>query len=258
MALGGRKTLVALSVVVALGLSAASRADATLVLAGTADGNDFCAVDNDAFVCGHGMVISDVDGAVGVLDLGASNTFGAIELNGAVSAQLIGPPFNILASSTIAIRNTNAIGGASADLTLAISATDFVGPATEAVTTGSGTWVVATGSTADLGWWNDPGNAQGAETPGDRPGGLVDFFSDTADDAADSFSHNGGPFAVNDPGLFSMTLGLDVTLTGGGRLISEGMAEIKPTDVPEPASMALFGLGLAAVGAISQRRRLRK
>src|SRR5262249_48189949 len=104
-------------------------------------------------------------------------------------------------------------------------------------------------------WYDDPANGQGGLSAGaGQPGNLLDTFTETAGPAnPDSFSHNGGPFAVNDPGPFSMTVQFDATIGPGVRLTGRQQTEIKPDDAPVPAPSALLLLG-SALGLLAWRR----
>jgi hypothetical protein len=255
MRLGLRRFVSALGMTAVVGLAAAPDADASLILAASAGGANICAVDNNAFACAFGVQVPDTDPTLGTLALGSTTTpilVGGLSVLGSVHTATFGPPNNLLDSSSLEVLNTT---GAPVSAMVAVGSTDFVGPATQAFTTGSGTWVTANGSTINLSWYNDPANAQGADTPLDRPGVLVNSFADLAVGPLDSFSHSGGPFAVADPGLFSMTLGFDFTLVPGGSLLSRGQAELKPTAVPEPVSLALLAMGLGAA-AVRRRKRM--
>jgi hypothetical protein len=248
------RTLSALGMTGALTLASASSADAALLLYATIGGSNFCAADNMlAGVCaGGGTFLADLDADVGDLNLG-NNTLAGLDITGSFHQQSIaGAPggLNVLQSGSTSIVNNT---GATVAASVIISATDFIGPATTAFTTGSGTWTNADGSTIQMRWYNDPLNRQGAEAAGDTPGTLLDTFNDTAVGAFDSTSHNGGPFAVVDPALFSMTLAFDLTLVNGGTLTSRGQSEGKPRVVPEPASLVLLGLGFLGAG-IARRR----
>ena len=110
----------------------------------------------------------------------------------------------------------------------------------------------AVGSNVTLNWYNDPENVQGAGTPTDTPGILIDTFSKTVTVDADSFAHNGsGP--TSDPGLFSMTLQETGKLVADGQFLNNGSTEIKPQSVSEPRALGI--LGLALFGAWLLRRR---
>lgn len=250
-----RKTLVAVGAAAALGLAVPSPARAALLLATTVNGVNYCAVDNDAFVCGFGTQITDTDPTAGSLALGSAGS--PVDLNGLiVSGSLhtatVGA-LNVLNSSSLNV--TNSTGG---DITaqVSVSATDFTGPVTQYSAAGSGTWQTAAGSSIDMSWFNDPTNDQGAETSADRPGNMVHSFAHLATNPlSEAFSTDTGlqNLAVPDPALFSMTVGFDFTLVSGGELISRGQTLLKPlAAVPEPASLALFGL--AAIAFARKRR----
>ncbi len=218
----------------------APAAHATLLLSGSVNATNFCASDQNVG-CGFGGVILDGNPAVNRLGLDAV-VINGVEVFGSLAIARYGSPQNILNSSSLQIINTNPF---EVDIVVTVSATDYVPPSLIAFTSGSGTFQDVAGSTVDLRWWNDPLNRQGAETPGDTPGNLLDFFNFVSAFAPQSFAHNGGPFNVLDLLPYSMTLQFQVTLPAGAELVSRGQTVNKDiAEISEPASSLLFGTGL--------------
>lgn len=236
-----------LSAVVGFSLLGAPRdAHATLQLFASVGGTTFQAIDN---------VLNDINPAIGQLALAPNLNVGGLNVQGSFHTSSRAGGNNLITSGSSTVINTT---GAPITADVVVGDNNFIGPATTVTTTGSGTWTNANGSTILLQWYDDPGNAQPADSVGDAPGNVVDTFSDTAVGALDSFSHNGGPFAVNDPANFSMTLRFTFTLVGGGQLTSRGQSELKPTVggvIPEPSTMVMAIAGLPLVGLVAWRRR---
>jgi hypothetical protein len=225
----------------------------TLRFAASIAGVNLCAADNNV-PCGFGTQLLDVDAAIGTLFIGGAAPIvaGGLEIKGSISTADLAN--RVLGSSALTIRNPT---GAPVSATIAVGATGFIGPATGAVTSGSGTFVNAGGATATMTWCNDPTNSQGAETADDCIG-AIDTFTFSVPDGAqvESFAHTGGPFAVSDPSPFSMTMLVTFTLPAGGQLISRGQV-IEAVDVPAvdcsvatrtlwPANHDLVNVGLTA------------
>jgi hypothetical protein len=219
---------------------AGSSAQAALMISGDIGGTTFHCVDQD-FSC-------DTNALVGTLQL-SNQTINGVSINGSIQSSTKEAGNNVLSTSSLSIVNNS---GSSKTIQFTVGDTGFIGPATEVFTSGSGTWSNAVGSSLTDTWFDDPANAQGAETVGDTPGTAVDTFTANALARADSFSHSEiNP--VNDPGLFSMTLNASGTLVNGGSLVSNGEVEIKTATVREPGSLAIIGSAL--IGFVLYRRR---
>jgi hypothetical protein len=254
-----RKKVSAVAMAVALGLLAPS-AEAVLILSANVGGTLICATDEVvAGACpGGGTRIPDAAlGVPGTLALGDATTpvlVGGLSVLGSVHTSTKGPPQNILNSSSLTV--SNPLGGAGTIFSqVRVGDTNYTGPSNQAIFSGSGTWQNAAGSDIRLRYWNDPNNAQGAEAFNDNPGILLADFTDFITLAADATSFAGAT-AVNDPGLFSMTIGFDFNLVDGGQLNSRGQTLLTPTAaVPEPGALGLLSTALLALGWTRRKRR---
>jgi hypothetical protein len=218
---------------------------ATLQLAADINGTLFSCVDQAA---------CDTNAAVGQLQI-ANQTIAGVEVVGSSQFQTIGTT-NFLNTSSFQFINHNLTDAA---ITLAIGGINFLGPVNSFAASGSGTWQSADSSTINLTYWGDATNTQGADTPTDLPGIQLATFSDLAVGPADAFSFStSGPFAA--AGLHGMSLGTTGVLDAwdgiaGNESVLVGRSQtiITTQAVPEPATLALFGLGIAALGFMRRR-----
>lgn len=261
------KRLAALGSALALALALASPAQATLMVSGSFDGQAAVfAIDNSVLsTCGAiavGCQVPDLDPAIGVLVLGPTNAGvgGGLSIQGTVqTSDKGGAPGTLNRLDSTGTQVTSNVG--THTYVVAIGDTNFTGPAVTATTTGAGQFSHLGGgfgtTTILMEWFNDPTNEQGAQSPTDTPGIAIDTFSFTpvAAQNPSSFSHNGGPFAVNDPALFSMTLQFEGTLGEGVRLTGREMTLLKPVAaVPNPSALLLFGAAFLSLPLIRRFR----
>jgi hypothetical protein len=266
---GLRTMLKTLSAALLSSLLLAGPASATLQLSASFDGGAAVfAIDNSGVnTCGAiavGCQLPDQDPAIGTLTLNptSAGAGGGLSIQGTVQTSdkaSVPGTINRLDSTGTQVTATSGTH----TFAVVVSDTNFIGPVTSATTTGAGQWSHLGGGygTTDIAmtWWNDPANAQGADDPFDTPGLLVDSFATSPALLGGanpvSFSHTGGPFAVNDPDLFSMSLAFTGTLAEGVRLTGREMTELKElVAVPSPRSGLLLAMGALLLGAGLVRR----
>jgi hypothetical protein len=232
----------AVTALTALMAGLSSDARATLMISADINGT--------VFTCADQQASCDTNPAVGQLQI-ANQTVAGVQFLGSSQTQVIGP-VNSLNSSSFQFINNNA---ASVPLQLAVGGTDYQGPVQIFSASGSGTFQSAVGSNAELSFFADTANSQGANNPTDLPGALLaDSGVITATLTTDSFAFSANGAFV-DPNAYSMALGTTVNLVAGGSVVGRSQAIVtEQVAVSEPGSLALLSAGLLSLGFARYRR----
>ena len=154
-----------------------------------------------------------------------------------------GTTYPILGSIAAPEMDLNSVNTSSAPATLTISftQTDFTGVGGAELSVGGTQTTCGAGCTINYSAFWSASNAQFATT--------TPIGAPLASGATPAFALSGGG-AVPGPGPYSLTQ--VVTITRGAAGATSFDAHLR---VPEPASMALFGLGMLGFGIASRRRR---
>ena len=212
----------------------------------------------------NGTIISCADGAAcdtnplpNQLKI-ADQTVNGVEIQGSSQFASSGAN-NDLNTSSFQIINHNLTA---ASIQVAVNGINFTGPVANYAASGAGTWQNANGSGITLTFYGDASNTQGATSPTDLPGTLLQTFSNTAVGAADSFATGQltGAFAASGP--FGMSLGTTGTLAAWDGILGDeptlvGRAQAIVTAqvaTPEPFSLAVMGVGLLGLGMVKRGR----
>lgn len=203
-----------------------------------------------------GIQLIDTNNAVGQLDLAPGTIPGAPGYSVSSSSNFDSQALNnnsIFSNALQIVNNT----GSTVTTNIAVGDNNFVGPATTANFSASGTWTNADGSVYNTFFYDDPNNAQPLASPNyiNSIAGLIGQLTHTVSGVADSYGSGPQTAAVNDPSNFAMTLRFNFTLVNGGTFVSRGQNELKTGVVPEPAPIALALAGLPVLGLIWSRRR---
>jgi hypothetical protein len=206
-------------------------AHATLQIAVSVNGTSAECVDNTA---------CDSNPAVGTID--ATESVGGVTFINATAISTKGLADLLTTASTNIINNS----GGTANVEVTVGDTSYAAPIKFVTTTASGTFLLSSANTTNT-WWIDTANTQGAGSPGDTPGAMVDTFTFTG--PALSYSHDNAniPFSATSP--FSMTMDATFTLAAGGMLNDRGQAMFTTAAIiPEASTWVLMALGFAGLG----------
>jgi hypothetical protein len=229
-----KKSAVLMALVGAITVSASNQAEAAFFAyicndAACAGGNDIYVQDNNVTSLNGG---TDTNGTLGFISLSVNNFNGyAITVNQTQSKPFLANGMDLNYSVS-----TGALGGGG-DIWLYASDTDFLG--------GPGT------ASGVLGGTSDNGSVTAIICGGDSNTQLDMAPCTTGTDntaPAISILLNGHPITVS---AYSLTLGVRVNLAGPG---TTATGDFRVNTVPEPASMSLFGLGLAGLAALRRRQ----
>jgi hypothetical protein len=197
-----------------------------------------------------GTIFTANDSATpGIISL-APMTINGVVINGEFDASEGNPttPGNFFISSSVTtVHNTNSHA---ISIDVVVSDTDFTGPQTGFVLSGSGTWLRTPSSTLTENFFYDTSNTQGANSSGNTPGALIGAYTSPPASASPSFSFNQTPSVTGSP-VFSFTEQSEYTLAAGGRLI--GRQQVASA-VPEISTWAMMALGFCGLGLAGSRR----
>jgi hypothetical protein len=218
-----------------VGLSLAPAANATLVLDENANGGGFTTICSGALACSPGVFFTDAAGLDFVI-LGASS-----------NAPGSGSGADVTQSTVRVTNNT----GATQSVVLRAGDTGFIAPIGSTVLSNNIGGTVVTGSPDNL--FSSFACANNNNLQNDCTGAFqtTAIISNITQDNTAGSNNNNIPASLVAP--FSLTEVLMFTLGAGSEITFTGSADVKAA--PEPASLALLGVGLLGVGFVARRKR---
>jgi len=230
----------------------------------------FAAICNDITCTGGGDLIVQDDTVGDLTGTGAGAVPGVITLSFATGG------FNIVLNIS---QSKPAIGSAGApQLDLNFTATDIAGVAPDcSAASPCSVWLFASdngftapgAATLNIAGNQPPGGTVNARAWGGTTNNTVDLTGTApgitanllinsgnmtnATGAQQNFAFTGSGGTLGGVTPYSLTIGVNIIGTGPGTTTGD-----EHLSVPEPATMALFGLGLVGFGAASRRRRAKK
>ncbi|AMY10014.1 PEP-CTERM motif [Luteitalea pratensis] len=232
------------AVALACVIGTSTKADAALFAAicddlACAGGNDFIVLDNNGNTSGGGAA-TDTIGAVGAISFGTSAFGYSLVVNTTQSKPMLGsaasPQLDVTFTATTSNSNSNSVF-------LYASDTDFLGATVHPfLLTFGGTNSGGSGTATGRAWGGTSNTA--LQFSGANLFGTVGPLSNPA------FAGSVGGTFTSVVSPFSLTIGVAINRTSAGT--TTGDLNLSPSTIPEPASMALLGLGLMGFGAVKR------